>query len=233
VFFDGRGETMSKMKNCPVCSQPIKLENLEKHIKKVHPRARARPEYSEQEEKRLKEHEQRQKELTKPTGLGKYFVVILIVIIALAAAVILFSGSTTFEKYKDFTVVDTQGNGITLSDWEGDIIYLDFMQSTCGHCQNNTKNTLVPIYTEFGSQIRMLSVSILDSDTNQNLEDFKKDWGGATWQYALDTSGVQALYGVTGTPTSYLIDRDGNIVYSHVGAENLATLRSEIVKILS
>lgn len=222
---------MSKTKNCPVCDQPIKLENLEKHIKKVHPRARVDVDYSEKEEKRLKEHEQRQKELTKPTGLGKYLVVILVIIIVVAAAAIFLSGPTTLQKYKDFTVIDTQGNSITLSDWEGEVIYVDFMQSTCGACQSNTQSTLVPLHDEFGGQIKMLSVSIRDSDTNSDLETFKGTYG-ATWQYALDNSGIQELYGVTRTPTSYLIDRDGNVAYSHIGTENLSTLRSEILKIL-
>jgi cytochrome oxidase Cu insertion factor (SCO1/SenC/PrrC family) len=222
---------MSKTKNCPVCDQPIKLENLEKHIKKVHPRARVDVDYSEKEEKRLKEHEQRQKELTKPTGLGKYLVVVLIVIIVVAAAVIILSGPSTPEEYEDFTVIDTQGNSVTLSNWEGEVILVDFMQTTCGACQSNTQSTLVPIHDEFGGQIKMLSVSIRDADTNSDLVTFKGDYG-ATWQYALDTSGVQALYGVTHTPTSYLIDRDGKIVYSHVGTEDYATLKSEIQSIL-
>lgn len=222
---------MSKTKNCPVCGQPIKLENLEKHIKKVHPRARAKPEYSEQEEKRLKEHEQRQKELTKPSGVWKFMAIILIIIVVVAAVMILFSGSTSLEKYEDFTVTDTQGNSITLSDWEGEVIYVDFIQSNCLHCRDNTKDTLLEIHNKYGSQIKMLSVSILDSDTNQDLVDFKTTTG-ASWQYALDTSGVQAKYGVTGTPTGFLIDREGNIVYSHVGKDDYAVLESKIQSIL-
>jgi peroxiredoxin len=222
---------MSKTKNCPVCGQPIKLENLEKHIKKVHPRARVDVEYSEKEEKRLKEHEQRQKELTKPTGLSKYLVAILIIIIALAAVFIIFSGSPTLEKYEDFTVIDTQGNSITLSDWEGEVILLDFMSSTCSWCKQNTQNTLVPLYDKYKNDIKMLSVSVRDEDTNADLIEFK-DATGATWQYALDSGGIQALYGVGGTPTSFLIDRDGNIVYSHEGADDRAVLESKIQSIL-
>jgi thioredoxin-related protein len=135
------------------------------------------------------------------------------------------------NRYVGFTVTDTGGTTITLSDWENEVILLDFFQSTCPHCQDNARDVLVPLYTEYGTQIKMLSISIKDDDTNQDLIDFKNAYG-AQWQYALDTDGVQQKYGVTATPHTFLIDRSGNIVYSHVGAEDYATLKSEIDSIL-
>jgi peroxiredoxin len=135
------------------------------------------------------------------------------------------------NRYKNFTVTDSDGITITLSDWEGDVILLDFIQTTCGHCQDNTNDTLVQIYNNYSTQIKMLSISIRDEDTNQDLENFKLMYG-AQWQYALDTDGVKGKYGVSGTPTGFLIDRNGNIVYSHVGADDYDTLKSEIDQIL-
>lgn len=135
------------------------------------------------------------------------------------------------NKYKNFTVTDTDGTTITLSDWEGEVILLDFIQTTCGHCQDNTQNTMVPIFDDYGTQIKVLSISIKPEDTNQDLVNFKATYG-AQWQYALDTDGVKQKYGVSGTPTGFLIDRNGNIVYSHVGVDDYATLKSEIDQIL-
>jgi VCBS repeat-containing protein len=137
----------------------------------------------------------------------------------------------TPNRYKNFTVTDTDGTTITLSDWEGEVILLDFIQTTCGHCQTNTQDPMVPIYNDYGTQIKMLSISIRAEDTNQDLINFKAMYG-AQWQYARDTDGVKEKYGVGGTPTGFLIDRNGNIVYSHVGVEDYDTLKSEIDQIL-
>ncbi|MCK5547434.1 MAG: TlpA family protein disulfide reductase [Thermoplasmata archaeon] len=134
-------------------------------------------------------------------------------------------------SYKDFTVTDTDGTTITISDWIGDVIYIDFFQSTCGYCIQNTENVLVPVYADYSGQIKIFAVSIRADDTIQDLLDFKVSTG-ATWQFALDTAGAASLYSVTGTPTGFLIDRNGNIAYTHVGADTIAVLSAEIDKVL-
>jgi len=137
------------------------------------------------------------------------------------------------SRYKDFTVTDTDSNVITLSNWVSsrEVIYLDFFQSTCGHCIANTKNVLFPLYENYSTEIKMLSVSIRDADTVPDLISFKID-NNAAWQFALDTDGAQEKYGVTGSPTGFLIDRDGFIVYQHRGEGSLITLKAEIEEIL-
>jgi len=235
---------MAKMKKCPVCAQTIKLENLERHIKRVHPKEKAEVKYTRKEEKILKEHKLKKKELEKPIGLWKLGTIMIVVIVIGVAAVTFLYPSTpggsgviplgTNLDELDFTVTDTDGNTVTLSDWKGEIIYLDFIQTACSNCQKNTQYVLVPIYQNY-SQIKMLSVSINSQDTNQDLLNFKATYG-AQWQFALDTADAQHLYGLdvpgSGTPKGFLFNRNGELVYQHQGLSTYAALSAEINKIL-
>ena len=49
-----------------------------------------------------------------------------------------------------------------------------------------------------------------------------------------DAEVVQSLFGVRGYPTSFLIDRDGRIMYAHLGFEpgDEVTLEEEILSLL-
>jgi len=137
------------------------------------------------------------------------------------------------NKYKDFTVIDIDGNTITVSNWEGEVILLDFFQSTCGYCKQNAETVLRQVYTDYASQgqIKMLSVSIRDLDTKQDLLDFRDNHGGP-WPFALDTANAQGLYYVEYTPRTFLIDRNGIKAYDHQGLGNYAELAAEIDNIL-
>jgi peroxiredoxin len=240
---------MTEMKNCPVCNQSIKLENLEKHVKKVHPRAKVDIEYSEKETKSLKKHEQRQKELTKPTGLWKAGTVIAVIAVIIIAAVVLLPAEERppppppGSPAPSFELMDIDNNLISTEKLKGEkeIVYLDFFQTECGHCQQNTLNTLVPIYGEYGDKIKMISISINPTDTVQKIIEFKSNWGKPQWQYALDANGeiwedykyVVTPQGVKpGTPSSVLIDSNGNLSHTHVGEENYAALAAQIEALL-
>jgi hypothetical protein len=66
---------------------------------------------------------------------------------------------------------------------------------------------------------------------NQDLVTFK-EMNGGQWSDALDTASAQDLYFVTGTPTDFVIDRDGYIAYLHIGLESYADLSTAIDKVL-
>jgi len=225
---------MAKMKKCPVCSRSMKIENLEKHIKKVHPREKVEIEYTEKEEKALKAHDRKQRELTKPAGLWKIgAVIVAIIIIFVGSTFLLQSPPQSSEPppsgtpYTDFTLTDTDGNTVRLSDWEGQVMYVVFFKTGCPACQQYTE-TLWLLHQNYGSQIKMLSVDMKVSNTNEVLEAFKEQYN-ATWQFALDTAGVKDLYNIGSYPSGILIDPQGNIVFSHIEAVDYETIRDQVV----
>jgi thiol-disulfide isomerase/thioredoxin len=111
----------------------------------------------------------------------------------------------------DFIIEDNT----RLSDLKGKIVYLDFWASWCGPCRKSFP-WLNKIYKQHNSQdFAMLSINL---DTERHLADkFLKKYP-ADFSITYDPMGDLAReYEVTGMPSSYLIDHNGNIVATHVG----------------
>jgi thioredoxin-related protein len=151
-------------------------------------------------------------------------VVVIIVIVALLPR-----GK---ELAPDFVLLDTEGATTRSSDYRGSFLVLDLMWTKCSWCQRFTREALVPLYPAWESRVRFLSVDLnRDGDSvevgNARILAFKAEFG-ATWQYALDTDGLAERTGVTGTPTTLLIDREGYTVYRHDGYESVDDFRSQL-----
>ena len=106
---------------------------------------------------------------------------------------------------------------ISLAEYEGQIIYLDFWASWCPPClvsmpiMNEIRNGL----QDEGIAFEVLAVNV-DSDPDDGI-DFLLD-SPVDFVVLSDPEGTSpAAYGVRGMPTSYLIDPEGKIVMVHEG----------------
>lgn len=116
-----------------------------------------------------------------------------------------------------FTLYDLDGNEVSLSDYEGKMVLLDFWASWCGPCRKENPN-VVEAYEKYrkekfenGKKFVVLSVSL-----DRNEEKWKQaiDADGLDWDsHCWDKEGkVTKMYGVRSIPYSFLIDGDGMIV---------------------
>ena len=136
----------------------------------------------------------------------------------------------------DFTLPELGPNGptgktISLSSFRGRVVLLEFMTPWCGHCQS-----MVPVfeklYQQFGPQnVEFLTISgTFAGATVEDTAEFIRN-SKSSWMYVYDSSGsVFNLYGVTGTPTFYIIGRDGEIASSHVGAVAFEILLNDLTR---
>ena len=135
------------------------------------------------------------------------------------------------DKYVDFIEPNTQGKNISLSDFNGKIILLEFWGSWCGPCREGN-HELVRIYNEFkNNNFDILGVA---SDEKKEfwIEAVKKD--SLTWQNVSDLNGdkkiADLIYGVSYYPTNFLIDRNGTIIARDLHGDALRNKLQEILK---
>lgn len=133
---------------------------------------------------------------------------------------ILFSGfagpfsATAGTPAKDFSLPGIKDE-IRLSDYRGKVVLLDFWASWCGPCRESFPwmNTMRERYEKQG-----LTIVAVNLDKDRGLADRFVDETQATFALAFDPSGKTAEdYDVEVMPSSYLIDRDGNVVSRHRG----------------
>ena len=117
----------------------------------------------------------------------------------------------------DFSLplLDESATTVSLADYRGKIIYLDFWASWCGPCKISLP-LLNDLYNELGDQ----GFTVLAVNVDENVgkaEKFLKRFP-VDYPVLLDTDASTArAYHIVGMPTSVIIDQAGNIVMIHQG----------------
>ncbi len=109
----------------------------------------------------------------------------------------------------------TNTGEMNLKDFRGRVVYLDFWASWCKPCIKSFPwmQTLHETYRDQG-----LEVIAINLDENRALAEAFLEKVKVDFIVAFDQTGDSAKdYRLKGMPTSYLIDRDGNLVASHIG----------------
>jgi len=123
----------------------------------------------------------------------------------------------------DFNLPDLQGKKHHLSDFRGKYVFLDFWASWCPPCRAEHP-MLRALHKKYGDdQIQFLSVSMDSSDPawRKAVADDQLTWLQLGDPQAL--SGPLAdIYGIKSLPASFLLDKNGKIIASHLRGEALA-----------
>ena len=115
----------------------------------------------------------------------------------------------------DFTVLDWDGNEVNFSDYAGKPVVLNFWAHWCGPCQMEMPEFNAK-YEELEGEVTFLMVHVgADMDAGKE----KVTEGGYTFPVVFDKdSQAAAIYGVSAFPTSFFIDKEGNLQAYYVGA---------------
>ena len=130
----------------------------------------------------------------------------------------------------DFTMLDKDGNEVTLASFFGKPIILNFWASWCGPCKMEMPE-IQKFYEQYGEEIQFLLVSVDDSvDTAKA---FIAD-SGYTFPVYFDTTSMGAYsYGASSIPLTYFIDAEGNLAAYYMGAMSEGILQQGVDLIYS
>ncbi|NMM49243.1 TlpA disulfide reductase family protein [Marinigracilibium pacificum] len=129
----------------------------------------------------------------------------------------------------DFSLPTPEGDSVSLSDFRGEYVLVDFWAQWCKPCRMENPNVVAAYnkYHEKGFQI--LGVS-LDRSRDKWLQAIEED--NLTWTQVSELSATQSkvadLYNITGIPFSILVDPDGKIVAKNLRGELLHSKLAEI-----
>jgi peroxiredoxin len=131
----------------------------------------------------------------------------------------------------DFALEGPDGNPISLSDFKGKYVLVDFWASWCRPCRVENPN-VVAMYRELaGPDFEILGVSF-DTDREKWLQAIEVD--SLTWPHVSDLKGWQSaageIYGVKSIPHTVLINKEGIIIEKNLRGDALRTHMTSLLK---
>ena len=134
-----------------------------------------------------------------------------------------------------FSGTATNGEVITLSDYKGTVVLLDFWASWCGPCRQELP-FMIDLYNEYhAAGFVILAVNI--DDQRENAQAFLDELGGQVpFPVIVDPEKhLPALYEIEAMPTSVFIDKKGIVRYWHDGfkASDQQRYRDELTTLLN
>jgi len=115
----------------------------------------------------------------------------------------------------DFSVVDSDGNTVTLSEMlkEKDMVLINFFFTTCGPCANEFPY-MEEAYQLYKDNVGIIALDPLDDAAT--VATYQKSMG-LTFPMAACQAAWSQTFGITGYPTSLVVDRYGVICLLEVG----------------
>jgi len=128
-----------------------------------------------------------------------------------------------------FELPTLDGGRVDSSDWEGEVVVVNFWASWCVPCREEA-----PELEAFAQQWRdrgVRLVGIVYNDEEAEAAAFR-DRYGLTYPQALDPGGRAAIdFGVFGVPETYVIAGDGTVMAKLLGAVDAATLERVVASV--
>ncbi|OGU00114.1 MAG: thioredoxin [Geobacteraceae bacterium GWB2_52_12] len=161
---------------------------------------------------------------------------ILLIIIAasfLAAPGLVDAAPRIGQPAPDFKVQSTSGQPISLENYRGHVLILDFFATWCQPCRLSIPH-LVEMNRKYGKQgLQILGLSV-DDGGERVVKEFTDEYR-VNYPLALVGDSATADFGVRSVPVLYLIDKKGKIaeVYRGYSSETARALESAIKRLLA
>lgn len=135
----------------------------------------------------------------------------------------------------EFEMEDQFGNVHRLDDYKGKVIFLNFWATWCGPCRNEMPEIQM-LYEEYAAQGENAEVAVIGvagpgmggEGSREEITAFMEE-NGYTYPVLMDETGEMfSYYGISAFPTTFMIDRDGN-VYGYVSGQLTEDIMRSII----
>ena len=135
----------------------------------------------------------------------------------------------------DLELTDQFGNVHRLEDYKGRVVFLNFWATWCGPCRNEMPD-IQKLYEEYAAQGDEAEVVILgvagpeigQEGSAEDIAAFMEE-NGYTYPVLMDESSEMFMqYGISAFPTTFMIDKDGN-VYGYVPGQMTEDIMRSII----
>lgn len=143
----------------------------------------------------------------------------------------------------NFTVVDQKGQTHTLSDYQGKVVFLNFWATWCPPCKEELPH-IEEIYQEYGKNEKDVIILGItnptsnqypysqDQKTKEEIKQFVEE-NRLTYPTLFDETGeIFAQYGIQAFPTTFMINKEGEIYGYITGALTKENMRGIIQQTL-
>jgi len=132
----------------------------------------------------------------------------------IAGCLITSSGAEVRDAAPGFTLHNSKGAVVTLAQYKGKVVLLDFCATWCTGCKVE-----IPWYMEFDKKYKRKGLAVVGVSMDDNwkpVKPFLKE-KGIKYPVLLGNQDLAKLYNLTAMPLTLLIDRDGKVAVSHAG----------------
>ncbi len=119
-------------------------------------------------------------------------------------------------KAPDFTLANVKGDNVSLSDYKGKIVIVDFWATWCPPCRKGIPD-LISLQDEYKDKVAVIGISLDRENTKASVPGFVDKMGINYPVVYFNDQVINDFGGVSAIPTTFIIDQKGNIVKKMIG----------------
>ncbi|HYI97292.1 MAG TPA: TlpA disulfide reductase family protein [Bryobacteraceae bacterium] len=131
----------------------------------------------------------------------------------------------------EFALKDADGKTVTLAEYKGKVVLLNFWATWCGPCKIE-----IPWFADFEQKYKDRGFAVLGVAMDEEGWEVIKPYlaqSKVNYRVILGNDTVAGLYGgVESLPTTFVLDRNGKIASTHVGLVSKSDYENEIMQLL-
>ncbi len=175
--------------------------------------------------------------MSKNKSNARYFVFALVGVLVVFAGFMLFKGTESnanqpqaavqkaaiadegnqYPVAPPFTLPDLNGKEVSLSDFKGKVVFLNFWATWCPPCRREIPS-FIELINKYGDDGFVVLGVAVDPREFEKVKPFAEQIG-INYPVVYDKKGVSQMYGgIRSIPTTFVINRDGKVVQRIVGS---------------